>query len=119
MPEKDPLNWTLATWVLALTMAMGGGMVNWYAKIKRGHTRAFNIIELVGEIFTSGFVGLGVFMMLDSWNQPLGLCAAAAGVSGHMATRLLFAVERAIERQIDNYGMQPGQDRRKNENPNQ
>ena len=107
MIEKDPTNWAAATWILALTMAMGGGAINWYARVKRGHVRAFNVIELIGEIFTSGLVGLGVFMALDAWNQPLGLCAAAAGVSGHMATRLLFAIERAIERQIDAYGIPP------------
>ena len=41
MPEKDPTTWTAATWLLALGMAFGGGAVNWYAKVKRGHTRAF------------------------------------------------------------------------------
>ena len=101
MPEKDPANWALGTWVLALSMAIGGGLINWYARIKRGHARAFNSIELIGEIFTSGLVGLGVFMFLSSWDQPAGACAAAAGVTGHMATRLLFAIERAIERQLD------------------
>jgi CHASE2 domain-containing sensor protein len=107
MPEKDPTNWALGTWILALSMAICGGLVNWYARIKRGHARAFNFVELIGEILTSGFVGLGVFMLLDSWNQPAGLCAAAAGVSGHMATRLLFAVERAIERQLDSFTVPP------------
>ena len=75
--------------------------MNWYTKIKRGHTRAFNVVELIGEIFTSGFVGLGVFMTLDAWGQPIGLCAAAAGVTGHMATRFLFTVERAIEARLE------------------
>ena len=103
MPDKDPTTWELGTWVLALSMALGGGLINWYARIKRGHARAFNFVELIGEIFTSGFVGLGVFMFLSSWDQPAGACAAAAGVAGHMATRLLFAIERAIERQLDAY----------------
>ena len=75
--------------------------MNWYAKVKRGQTRAFNIVELVGEIFTSGFVGLGVFMLLAAIDQPVGICAAAAGVGGHMATRLLFSIERAIEARLD------------------
>jgi len=97
MQEKDPTTWGLATWLLALGMAFGGGFVNWYAKVKRGRTHAFNIIELVGEIFISGFVGLTAFMFLEALGQPLGMCAAAAGIGGHMATRLLFAVERAIE----------------------
>jgi len=100
MIEKDPTAWSAATWLLALGMAIGGGAVNWYAKVKQGHTRAFNVVELIGEIFTSGFVGLGVFMLLAAIDQPMGVCAAAAGVGGHMATRLLFAVERAIERRL-------------------
>ena len=107
MPEKDPANWALSTWILALSMAMGGGVINWYAKLRSGHVRVFNFIELIGEIFTSGFVGLGMFMLLDSWDQPAGMCAAAAGVSGHMATRLLFAVERAVERQLDAFSGKP------------
>lgn len=101
MPEKDPTTWGLATWLLAIGMAFGGGAVNWYAKVKRGHTRAFNIIELIGEIFTSGFVGLGVFMLLAAMDQPAGICAAAAGVGGHMATRLLSSIERAVEARLD------------------
>ena len=107
MPDKDPANWAAATWILALSMAIGGGLINWYARIKRGHARAFNFIELIGEIFTSGLVGLGIFMLLSSWDQPAGACAAAAGVSGHMATRLLFSVERAIERQLDSFTVPP------------
>ncbi len=101
MPEKDPTTRGLATWLLALGMAFGGGAVNWYAKVKRGHTRAFNIIELIGEIFTSGFVGLAAFMLAEGLGQPIGVCAAVAGIAGHMATRLLFAVERAIEARIN------------------
>lgn len=108
MPEKDPTTWTAATWTLALCMAFGGGLVNFYARVKRGHARAFNVIELLGEIFTSGFVGLGVFMLLAAWGQPEGLCAAAAGIGGHMTTRLLFAIERAIEARIDGFAKKGG-----------
>ena len=56
MPEKDPTTWTAATWLLALGMAFGGGAVNWYAKVKRGHTRAFNIIELFNVMLTKGLI---------------------------------------------------------------
>ncbi len=100
MPDKDPANWTVATWALAILMPLGGGLVNWYARIKTGHTRVFNLLELLGEVFTSGLIGLWVFMFLASYDQPAGLCAAASGVSGHMATRLLFLIERAAERKL-------------------
>ena len=29
MPDKDPTTWAAATWILALSMAIGGGLVNW------------------------------------------------------------------------------------------
>lgn len=98
---KDPTEWAASTWALAMGMAMVGGLVNWYSRIKAGKTRAFNIVELVGEVFTSGFVGVGSFMLLDALSQPMGVCAAAAGIGGHMATRLLFMVERVIESRME------------------
>lgn len=100
MPEKDPTNWGYATWLLAIGMSCAGGLINWYGRLKQGHTRAFNIVELIGETFTAAFVGLGVFMAGTALDQPLGLCAAMAGIGGHMATRLLFAVERMIENRL-------------------
>lgn len=100
MPFRDPRNWELGTWLMGLVMACSGGIVNWYSKVKAGYTKPFNIVELLGEIFTSGFVGMGVFMAMDAWDWPLGLCAAAAGVAGHMATRFLFAIETVIESHI-------------------
>lgn len=101
MTNNDPTTWPLTTWLLALGMAMAGGVINWLARIKKGRTRPFNIIELLGEVFTSGFIGLGAFMIVNSLGEPLGLCAAAAGVAGHMATRLLYLLERIIENRIN------------------
>lgn len=97
MIERDPTSWSAATWLLAVGMAIIGGLVNWWTRVRNGSARALNIIELIGEIVTSGFVGVLVFMLLDALDQPLGVCAAASGVGGHMATRLLFLAERHIE----------------------
>jgi hypothetical protein len=100
MPEKDPTNWAAATWMLAVGMSFAGGMINWYSRVKAGHARAFNSIELIGELFTSAVVGLGAFMALQGMGQPEGVCAASAGVAGHMATRLLFAIEQYAEKRM-------------------
>lgn len=100
MIEKDPTTWSYSVWLLAACSAFAGGAINWWAKVKAGHARVFNVIELIGEIFTSGFVGMGVFMLLAGMDQPLGVCAAAAGIGGHMGTRLLFALERAVEAKL-------------------
>jgi len=103
MLERDPTAWSLATWILAVGMAVIGGLVNWWTRVKAGSARALNIIELIGEIVTSGFVGVGVFMLLDAMEQPMGVCAAAAGIGGHMATRLLFLTERHLEQWLKQF----------------
>lgn len=100
MPIKDPTTWSLATWALATGMAVAGGFVNWYSKVKQGHTRVFNFVELIGEICTSMLCGVGVFMILASYDQAIGVCAASAGLGGHMGTRLLFLIEMAISNRV-------------------
>lgn len=101
MPEKDPTNWSIATWMLALGMALAGGLVNWYSRFKQDHARTISVVELVGETFTSGFVGVATFMLLEGLHYDISICAAASGVAGHMAARLLFKLEHALERKID------------------
>lgn len=101
MPEKDPQLWTFATWSIAVLMAAGGGVINWFSRVKTGKVRPFSFIELIGEMFTSGFTGIGVAMVLASIGYDFLICAAAAGVGGHMATRLLFRIENLIEARLE------------------
>jgi len=105
MPEKDPSTWAMSTWLFALMWPVIGGLVNWYSKVKRGKTRVFNVIELIGEVATSGFVGITVYMVFASYGWPEGVCAAAAGVGGHMGARLLYIFERIIEDRMKKYNI--------------
>lgn len=104
MPEKDPTNWTAATWILASGMAFGGGFINWYSKVRSGHTRVFNIAELIGEMLISGVVGLGSYMAGDGLGLPPSLCAVAAGIGGHMGTRLVFLAEELARKKFEDLG---------------
>lgn len=101
MPEKDPTNWSMATWMLAFGMAFGGGFINWYSKVKAGHTRIFNVAELFGEMLISGVVGLGSYMACDGLGLPPSLCAVSAGIGGHMGTRLVFLAEEMAKRKFE------------------
>lgn len=100
MPDKDPTTWTWATWLLAIGMGFSGGAVNLWAKIKSRHPRAFSIFEVIGELFTSGFVGAGGFMSAYALGASEGIAAGVAGIAGHMSTRLLFTLERAAEARL-------------------
>ena len=101
MPVNNPIDWNYSTWLLAIAMAVGGGLINWLAHVKNTENHVFSIFELMGELFTSAFIGVGVFMVAQALNQEIAICAALAGVGGHMATRLLFLIERVITGKFD------------------
>lgn len=97
MPEKDPTLWSITTWLLVVAMSLLGGLSSWYRRVKAGHTRAFNVVELVGEISISGLMGFVGFVVADWYFNSQGIAAAAAGMAAHFATRLLFSAEGLIE----------------------
>jgi hypothetical protein len=104
VPDKDPSAWTIATWLLALGMGFSGGVVHWWARMKSRKPRVFSLMELVGEIFTSGFVGVwGVHGPECSGTSQPACVRQPAGSAGHMGARLLFVLERAAEARLKAY----------------
>lgn len=99
----DPTLWSMNTWLLALVMSLMGGIINWlsHSPFKDKSSLSTLITSLIAEMATSGFVGIGAFMALLALDFDAGICAAAAGVSGHFAARMLFLIERKIEEKID------------------
>jgi hypothetical protein len=100
VPEKDPFNYSLITYAWVLFLAAWGGAVNFLRKIKSGAVRAFNLTELVGEIVTSAFVGVLTFWLCEaSGFHPL-ITAALVGISGHMGSRGIFALEQLAGKKL-------------------
>lgn len=99
-PEKDPTNygWLTYTWVMLIAAA--GGAVNFHRKMREGATRAFNVTEFIGEIFTSAFAGVVTFWLCE-WSgvAPL-LSAVLIAISGHMGSRAIFGIEKWAERRF-------------------
>jgi len=79
-------------------MALGGGLINSVGRYKE--VRKYKWFELLADLFASGLIGVGAFMLLAAFDWPEGVCAAAASVSAHMGTRLLFLIERVIEARL-------------------
>jgi len=63
MPEKDLNNYVALPYLWVLFLSIWGGVVSFAGKVRRGETRWLNIMELVGEIFTSGFAGAMTFLI--------------------------------------------------------
>jgi len=98
---NDPTQWELSTWLLCIGMAIFGGIANWSNKIALGYITRFSLVELVGDMFVSGFAGVSVFMTLAGMGKPILICAAASGITGHFSTRIIFHIERILKAKAD------------------
>ena len=88
-------------WMVAIAAA--GGFVNFYGKVKAGEARAFNFMELIGEIFISAAVGLVTYWICKGFGVNEWLTAAGVAISGHMGTRGIALLEKTVEKKADNW----------------
>lgn len=97
MLEKDPLSYEIATWLWVCALSAFGGLASYVRKIKTGQIQRFSIMEILGEIVISGFVGVLTFFLCESSNVPPMLSAAMIGISSHMGSRAIFIFETAAD----------------------
>jgi sugar phosphate permease len=90
---KDPLNYPLKQYAFMLSTALLGGLVSWYAKVRKGDVMAWNLSHLIGELCTSAFAGLIAFWICESFGFAPLITASLVGISGHMGTRAIQAFE--------------------------
>ncbi len=102
MIDKDPFGYSIVTYVWVLLLSIWGGVVHFIQRLKRGEAKAHNIVELIGEVVISAFVGVVTFYLCELSSFPQILTAALVAISGHMGTRALFVFEGVIEKIIKN-----------------
>lgn len=100
MPEKDPSSYSLLTYAWVVGLAMTGGFVSFFRKVKEGTARAINITEFVGEIVTSGFTGVLTFWLCEAASFDPLITATLVGISGHMGSKVIFLIEQWAEKKI-------------------
>jgi hypothetical protein len=96
--EKDPLAYPLKQYGFILAVALLGGLVSWYGKVRAGTLQAFNVMALVGELATSALAGLIAFWLCEYMGFNPALEAALVGIAGHMGTRAITAFESFAQR---------------------
>lgn len=95
---KDPLSYSLKTYGFMLIMAMFGGFVSWYAKVRRNEIPGSSLFHLIGEITTSAFAGLVTFFICEYAGLPQVITAPLVGIAGHMGAKIIgWYEERAAK----------------------
>lgn len=98
---KDPLSYPLRVYGFMLAVAILGGFVSWYAKVRRNEIPAGSVFHLIGEVTTSAFAGMLAFFACEYANFPQILTAAVVGVSGHMGAKIISMAENMAKRRLD------------------
>lgn len=101
MLEKDPTTYAAITYLWVIALSAWGGLVSFFTKVKKGEARACNFIELIGEIVTSGFAGILTFWLCEAANFNALVSAALVGISGHMGSRAIYAMEVWATRKLN------------------
>ena len=103
--EQGPFVWgNLIPSLWMMLIAMAGGYVSFRRKIESGAARAVNITELIGEMFTSAFVGLATYWICRGFDVNPWLTAAGVAISGHMGARAIFLAEKKLTEIFERIG---------------
>lgn len=92
---------TALSWLLLILLSLWGGWASFVRKMREGHTRAWNITELVGELVISGFTGIVTAHLCDAAGAPNPLKYALVGIAAHMGSRALFKMESVLNAKLN------------------
>jgi len=100
MPQNDPSNYSLLTYIWVLILSAWGGITHHIKKVKTGAIARFSLSELIGDLFISGFIGVMTFYLCEYAHFDKMLTAFLVGISSHMGTRGLMMLEEVATSKI-------------------
>lgn len=91
---------TALSWAVLIGLSLWGGVASFVRKMREGHTRAWNITELVGELAISGFTGIVTAHLCDAAGASSPMKYALVGIAAHMGSRALFKFEALMNSKL-------------------
>lgn len=98
--EKTPLEYPLKQYGLVLAIALLGGFVSFYAKVRAGSVERYHLAALIGELTTSAFAGLLCFWLAEAAGAPDLITAVLVGIAGHMGAKAITLLEQWATRKL-------------------
>lgn len=93
---KTPTDYSFITYAWVLVLSMWGGSVRYYRKLRSNQDDRIRLMELIGELFTSGFVGIITFWLCEQSGIPQLYSAALVGITSHMGSRAIYIAEQFV-----------------------
>lgn len=93
---KTPTDYSFITYAWVLVLSMWGGSVSYYRKLRSNQDDRIRLMELIGELFTSGFVGIITFWLCEQSGIPQLDSAALVGITSHMGSRAIYIAEQFV-----------------------
>lgn len=100
MEEFESLLKEVGAYIWYIVVAVIGSSVSYLGQIRSGD-KEFSLIEMIGEWFTSGFVGLITAYAGVALDLSFPLIAALCGITGHMGGRAIYMAEGAVKNFVE------------------
>jgi hypothetical protein len=100
-PSKLPGGYSVEQYSWVFGVAILGGLVSFYNKVRRGELPGYKLHNLIGELCTSAFAGLITFWLCKWGNLPELPTIALVGISGHAGTVAIGWLEKQTERFVE------------------
>lgn len=103
MPQNDPQNYPILTYIWVIVLSIWGGITHNIRKIRSGDLKRFSFSELIGDITLSGFIGVMTFWLCEYSKIDPMLQAVFIGIASHMGARALFPIEKMFGKWIETF----------------
>lgn len=101
MPEKNPENYAILTYVWVFALATFGGVVSYLKKLRNG--KKLSIAEFLIDVITAAFVGITIFFLCESVGLSQVFTAALVSIGGRYSDRAIKLFGKILDKVLGGF----------------